>query len=255
MTLSASVFSPRPPSPCSFLLYVLFFFFSDLIVGLISWVSSLDQLIFLPLLCLLFLPWLPLLNRVTPFQQVIIEGHDDIASQIALICASDGCAGNIFTVRNLNMAAYYGLPNTTSIMLQQGVDVNGVSQSGRTALHAAAANGSEAVARILLAVGSDIDAQSADGFTPAHIAASMGHSAVILALAEYGANMHITSKSSFFGLLGGYTPQSLALLNGHSDLAKLIERLGRDSTRDGTRHDDRGDGHDGYRGSGINGDL
>eukprot|EP00271_Cylindrocystis_brebissonii_P021340 TRINITY_DN753_c0_g1_i2.p1 TRINITY_DN753_c0_g1~~TRINITY_DN753_c0_g1_i2.p1 ORF type:complete len:234 (+),score=35.34 TRINITY_DN753_c0_g1_i2:147-848(+) len=62
----------------------------------------------------------------------------------------------------LHLGAFYGHPEVTSFLLQQGADTEVRSGSGNTALQLACLKGHVSIARILLEAGADLDATSDD---------------------------------------------------------------------------------------------
>jgi ankyrin repeat protein len=63
-------------------------------------------------------------------------------------------------------AATRGYTSVVKLLLDNGADVNGASQSGDTALHVAAQGGYDEVIRLLVARGANLDAKNRKGLTP-----------------------------------------------------------------------------------------
>jgi ankyrin repeat protein len=94
---------------------------------------------------------------------------------------------------------------------------------GRTALHAAAANGNLPEVRRLIASGADPGAVDADGFTPLHLAAGQFHVDVAAALLEAGAD--VNQRNRF-----GNGPLFVAVFNsrGRGEMIELLRLSGAD---------------------------
>ena len=75
--------------------------------------------------------------------------------------------------------ARYGELDELKKELDKGADVNGKGPGGLTALHAACANGHEAIVRELLARGADTTIANDAGNTPAHYAAQQKQAACL----------------------------------------------------------------------------
>ena len=75
----------------------------------------------------------------------------------------------------------YALRRTEDLKkeLDKGADVNGKGPGGLTALHAACANGREAIVKELLARGADTTLANDAGNTPAHYAAQQKQAACL----------------------------------------------------------------------------
>jgi ankyrin repeat domain-containing protein 50 len=163
----------------------------------------------------------------------------------------------LYTVHRLWLAAYFGLRDIITVMLEKGVDVLTRTGYGETALHPAARCGQDAVIQLLLGAGADINAineardtplliatgwgvqpvvvqmlleKGADvtarddgGMTALHLAAENGHGAVITLLLEKGAD--VTAKSN-----NGWTALHLAAENGHEVIVQLLLKKGADIT-------------------------
>ncbi|KAK9697777.1 hypothetical protein RND81_08G060700 [Saponaria officinalis] len=74
-------------------------------------------------------------------------------------------------------------------LLKRGLDPNESENSGRTALHIAASNGSEKCVRLLLDYGADPNCRDQEGSTPLWAAMQGGHETVVKKLRESGANI------------------------------------------------------------------
>jgi len=121
-------------------------------------------------------------------------------------------------VRLLLYASRFGDLEITQHLLDVGVGVSAVNGNGRTALHAAAENGHEALVLQLLGRGADISAVTSSGWTAVHFAAINGHEALALQLLDRGADASAVDGD-------GWTALHFAANNGHEALAlQLLDR-------------------------------
>ena len=97
----------------------------------------------------------------------------------------------------LYAASSLGRDGAVERLLSLGADVNWVSATGDTPLHAAAQKGFLRVVTRLVAAGAVVDAVTTDGclWTPLHFAASRGNAAVVTVLLDAGASIHIKDKN------------------------------------------------------------
>ncbi len=86
-----------------------------------------------------------------------------------------------------------------------GGNIAAASQTGETALHAAASRGYTEAVKELLEGGADPNAANAAGDTPLHQSASRGHAAIIELLAAKGARLDVRNKK-------GQTPLAAAVV-------------------------------------------
>lgn len=137
-------------------------------------------------------------------------------------------------------------------LLLQGVDLGRRADSGRTAVHFAAASGRAEMVRLLLEFGGNTELPAADGSWPVHDAARSGNVETLMVLAKAGASLQAKDSKSYLpahyaaragslemlkeirahgGLLhsgtwGGETPLSLAVMGKHYDAARFIAESG-----------------------------
>ncbi len=81
------------------------------------------------------------------------------------------------------MAVRYGQPDTISILLEYGIDINAANR-GWTALHLAALNGHTDIASILLNKGSQTSVTNEEGRTPLDIARAEDHDRIVAIILE-----------------------------------------------------------------------
>ena len=152
------------------------------------------------------------------------------------------------------MAAYYGHPAVTSILIEHGANVAAIDLNQQTPLHLAAKSGHSTVASILISHGAPTTDIDKNQWTPLHVAAESGHTAVVSALVQQGANtaaidlneqtpLHLASHSSdsaAISILVKYganitaidsdqqTPLHVAVLSQNEEAIKVLLDLGAD---------------------------
>ena len=118
----------------------------------------------------------------------------------------------------LHLAAAFGEPEATALLLAHGADVSQVSRNPmrNQALHAciALARNPETV-RLLLAHGADVNAVQAAGYTPLHQAAAAGLEEITRVLLAAGANAAARCDQ-------GKTPGDYARERGHAAVSVLL---------------------------------
>lgn len=97
-------------------------------------------------------------------------------------------------------------------LIRQGVDLRARTESGATALHAAAAYGYPEIAQMLLDAGADSGERGPNGNTPLLFAAQEGHVEVVRALLQSGADPAVANDV-------GSTAAGLAMGLGHREVA------------------------------------
>lgn len=185
--------------------------------------------------------------------------HDDAEAVAALLRAgAKANAINRYGVPPLAAACTNGNAVIVQQLLAAGADANTELKGGETMLMLAARAGNADAVKALLARGAKVDARERLGQTALMWAAAEGHTAVVRALLEAKADLHAAAESGheafFFALRGGHqetvraflsagadakalmrsakgprvTPLSLALLNGHFELAIALVDAGAD---------------------------
>jgi ankyrin repeat protein len=103
----------------------------------------------------------------------------------------------------VHLAAYFGLQEEMTALLENGHDLNSKDSSGWTPLSYAAEKGQGAVVKLLLEKGAELETKDNNyGRTPLSWAAWDGHKAVVKLLLEKGAKLETKDKIS------GWTPLS-----------------------------------------------
>ncbi len=122
---------------------------------------------------------------------------------------------------SLHVAAFFGHTDLARYLIDQGaaVDARSTNAMKNTPLHAAAAGGRVAIVRLLLERGADVNATQEGGWTALHSAAQAGSRELIETLLASNANLKVRAVNN-------QSPVDLALLNGHGDVAELLEQLG-----------------------------
>ncbi|TCM95864.1 ankyrin repeat protein [Paenibacillus sp. BK033] len=146
----------------------------------------------------------------------LVEAHPQLAN-----------AENEDGLTPLGYAAHFGSAEVVRVLLELGADVNAVSHSrisfipSNTALHAAiAGERSLEVIKLLLAKGADTTILDSNGHTCLHSAAFHDDNLeMIRLLMEHGADANASAD-------GGDTPLSLAVQQGHENVASLLRKYG-----------------------------
>ena len=141
---------------------------------------------------------------------------------ITVIVLCTGCSGP--DPAALHDAARNGDATAVGDLIQRGVDVNAVSEKGRTALHLAARAGHLDVVQQLITAGATIDLSATDlssdvGQTPLHLAALFGHRECAAALVEDGASLTSDNESDRSALMW-------AAVGGHVEIVSDLAAAG-----------------------------
>ena len=100
-------------------------------------------------------------------------------------------------------AAFLGLTDLVSHLLQHGATPNAVNDRGWSALHFAAQEGHTALARLLIEAGAEVDLRDQDGNTPLSNAVFSRSTDVVRVLINVGADPNASNDH-------GISPQELA---------------------------------------------
>lgn len=115
----------------------------------------------------------------------------------------------------LYRATQQGDVDAVKHLLESGVDSNGMSQEGTTALHVAARRGHLDVVKLLVEHGAEVDKSTEANGTALHFAAKEGRYAVVDHLLEEGADVDARS-------LGGETALATGIREHHIDVVRLL---------------------------------
>ena len=121
----------------------------------------------------------------------------------------------------LHLAAFFGHPKVTELLLAQNADVAARSRNpnGNTPLHAALVGNHKFVVGLLIGHGADVNAADAQGWRPLHLAAANNNLDAIKALIAQGADVAAGNGE-------GLTPLSIAQEKNHREAAALLRKHG-----------------------------
>ncbi|CAI7580523.1 unnamed protein product [Penicillium viridicatum] len=117
--------------------------------------------------------------------------------------------------RALHLAAYFGLSESVSILLDKGADVDAWTFNHRTPLWFAAMYDHGSVVKVLLDNNADVERPDRHGKTPLYIAAEEGHEAVVRILLDGDANVESSDPD-------GRTPLHIAARKGHEAVVRIL---------------------------------
>lgn len=105
------------------------------------------------------------------------------------------------------------------LLLHAGCEMDAIDkETGESALHVAAREGSLSVVQTMCSLGCKVDIISADGFAPLHLAIKAGHIGIARCLLMAGAQPDIPNKD-------GVTGEIMALAQGFMDIAELMNKV------------------------------
>lgn len=168
-------------------------------------------------------------NNWTPLHAAAMNGRKDVA-ELLLAKGAEANAKSVNGSTPLHDAAQGGHIDVVRLLLSVGANVNAQCQvegweSGYTPLHTAvekmaAPDNAYTVVELLLAQNADVNAKNlSSGRTPLHCAAFDGLTKLAELLLAKGADVNAEDKY-------GITPLLLAALNGHKDVAAVLDREG-----------------------------
>ena len=141
----------------------------------------------------------------------IEEGHDAIALALTRVARD--------LVIPMTTAAFHGRLTVVRALIDRGVDVNGLSVDGETALMLAVDRGHEDVVFALLDHGADINMKSRDdGWTPLMYAAAHGYRRILRRLLYDGADLEAVNVS-------GDTALTIAMVENGGEHGWVVKRL------------------------------
>ena len=109
----------------------------------------------------------------------------------------------------IHLASRLGKTKIVEALIDRGLNINELTQEGKTPLHTAIVMNREETIKLLIDRGANLDAKTIDGKTPLHLASESGNLSLVKKLIE--AHADINSKT-----LEGDTPLHLALKIGQS---------------------------------------
>jgi len=121
--------------------------------------------------------------------------------------------------KDLFAAAMMGKIERTEALLAQGIDVNGKTAGGRTALMAASFNGNVQIVKALLAYGADVSIADNSGSTALMDALVFGNEDIVNSLITAGADVNALDKQNV-------TVMARAKKTAHEKIIKILEKAG-----------------------------
>ena len=163
----------------------------------------------------------------TPYEDLIeaIENGNLKAAQSALRNGADvNKVGRSDSFRTpLMIAAAEGKENLAKLLVEYGADVNAIDVGGDTALMWAANGGHLNVVEFLVEHGANVNTAATHytnaGSTALIYASEKGHVNVVKYLIQHGANINAKNKD-------GDTALSIAEKNGHKEIARILREAG-----------------------------
>jgi len=181
--------------------------------------------------------------------RAVVEGHEDAVRVLlangAYVNAKDEDGGSA----PLHHAAERGHKRIAEILVASGADINTkklYSPPGDTPLHCALKAGHKETVKLIIKKGADINAKNGGGQTPLDIALSLNREDIVELLIEKGATFSTIHEAAKFGSLekvrefieggadvnakdeDGYTPLSIAVSGGRTDVADFLIAKGAD---------------------------
>jgi ankyrin repeat protein len=144
----------------------------------------------------------------------------DIEHDPSLLSAHSGDGWTV-----LHLAAFFGHPELTAVLIEKGaqVDARSTNAMQNTPLHAAVAGRHLDAVRVLLdnkpRHKAYVNARQHGGWTPLHGAAQNGDRAMVELLIANGADIHARAENN-------QSPLDLALTKAHHEIVALLEELG-----------------------------
>lgn len=140
-------------------------------------------------------------------------------------------------VSKLSTAAHFGLTRIVNMLLRDGEDVEGIDDSGSTALHRAAANGRIAIINALLAARADINKLDLSGQSILMEAVRHGQLEAVGVLLDNGVRVNYKMRHGETALgkavSSGYTSIAMRLLEGGADAGVDDSRIMKAAIRSG----------------------
>lgn len=118
----------------------------------------------------------------------------------------------------LHMAAFYGRPKTSALLIASGANINAKDRVGMTPLHAAVLAGGLQEVELLLDKNAEIATATDTGLTPLHLSAATGQPQIAALLIQRGADPQSRDRD-------GKTPLSYASTNQHQKTIALLKQF------------------------------
>uniref|UniRef100_V9KEN1 Ankyrin repeat and SAM domain-containing protein 3 n=1 Tax=Callorhinchus milii TaxID=7868 RepID=V9KEN1_CALMI len=116
----------------------------------------------------------------------------------------------------LMYASYIGHDTIAHLLLEEGVDVNLVTDKGQSSLMLAASCGNESIAYFLLQQGAELEMKDNRGWTALFHCTSTGHQQMVKFLLDNGADANLREP------LCGFTPLMEAAASGHEIIVQYL---------------------------------
>lgn len=154
---------------------------------------------------------------VSPLRYAVEGGHADIIDVFAASKALD-VRGNTGRIA-LHLAAAQGQKDIVDLLIKKGASIHTKDDMGATLLHNAAIGRLSELSRRLIEEGAPLNERDARGRTPLHYAAKQGSLDIVKLMAENGAELDIKGKDE-------RTPLHIAEDWGFQPIAELLEAAG-----------------------------
>ncbi|KXH32997.1 hypothetical protein CSAL01_05933 [Colletotrichum salicis] len=159
----------------------------------------------------------------TPLHDAARGGHEGVVMMLLGTGSVSIEAQNANDFTPLSVAARHGREAIVRMLVEQGADVDTMSNEYCTPLHQAASEGHDGVVRILIAAGADVDLQDKDDQTPLHAGVMFEHEAVVASLLAADADVDVRDTEDC-------TPLHHAVKNENKRLVRDLLEAGADPT-------------------------
>ncbi|KZL88337.1 heat shock protein sti1, partial [Colletotrichum incanum] len=159
----------------------------------------------------------------TPLHDAARGGHEGVVMMLLATGLVSIEAQNANDFTPLSVAARHGREAIVRMLVEQGADVDTMSNEYCTPLHQAASEGHDGVVRILIAAGADVDLQDKDDQTPLHAGVMFEHETVVASLLAADADVNIRDTEDC-------TPLHHAVKNENKIMVRDLLEAGADPT-------------------------
>ena len=157
----------------------------------------------------------------SPLTKAVIKGNlGEIREQ--LDTGAEVNSRDVLGRTPLHIAAFYGWPKTTELLIARGADVNARDRVGMTPLHAAVLSGGRGEVELLLRRKAEIGAKTDAGQSALHLSAATGQPRLTRYLLEQGAEAQgedSNGKTPLFYAQQNQHPQTTAALQQYRNKA------------------------------------